>query len=188
MAMAVIFIDIMYIGKKKFKRDSFYGTGRTFVPFIPQPVDVAVAQRMAAEAPEVYMITKDAQGNPTVDYLEFLVNGNQKEFAEKLVTESSLETTLDALLKDANLLHNQADTLGVEVLVTNVNQQKASEIQKQQDEFLAFKTDINKAQSKKVLVKMVKDSLGIELKESTERAELESQALAEYKKQRGIVE
>lgn len=188
MAMAVIFIDIMYIGKKKFKRDCFYGTGRNFIPFIPQPVEVAIAQRMASEAPEVYMITKDAQGNPTIDYLEFLVNGNQKEFAEKLVSESSFETTLDELLKDANLLHNQADILGVQASVTNVNLQNESELKNKQADFLAFKTDVNKAQSKKVLIKMVKDSLGIELKESTERAELEAEALAEYKKQRGIVE
>lgn len=185
---AVIFVNLIYIGNKPFKRDSYYNTGLTFVPFMPQPVDVVAAHRMANENPAVYMITSDPYQNPTIPYLELLVNRGMRELAEKEVENSTLNKSLDELLESAGVLVKHAEQLGGEVVEANAAALKQEETKRLLDERAAFSAKISKSASKAILVKMGQEMFSADLNPSAGRGELEEQLIALWEKQRGMTE
>ena len=182
---AVIFLSVMYIGSKPVKVETYFLKGCRFIPFIPQPVEVAVAQEMAADNPEVYMITSDDRGIPTVDYIAFLVSNGRRSLAEKVVSDAKLDKSVDDFLEEHGYLSDLIESAEPNVPTSNVEKQLEEEQQKKLDGYIQFKQKVDKAVSKPALVKLAKSELDYDLADAT-RAEQEATLLEQYRIKRGI--
>lgn len=181
---AIIFLSIMYIGNAPFKRDAYFGSRRTFARLTPQEVEVNIAQKMAYQCPDVYMITHDGMGMPTPEYIIFLMKHELVDKAENELKKAGIEKTVEEFLKDHNALADLPKNLtaapGVVTRPEQVKQQQQLEAQQKVD---AFENELRKASNKKVLQKMA-SNIGYQISENEhDRSEMEQIILAEYRKQ-----
>jgi len=174
MSLAVIYAGVAYIGNKPFKRDTYYSTRLTFKPFEEQQVAVETANRMAVDCPDVYMITRDRDGEYTPEYKALLERrGYELENPEPVSVNKEPLDPVDA---------------GVEIVKAQQSasvKQASDDLAAQRDEKInQFAVEVAQQPNKPSLVKFGTQRLGVELSENDySRPELEEALRAEFVRQ-----
>jgi hypothetical protein len=94
-SVAILFLVVVYIGTKPFKRDTVYGTNLTWTPGQGNNVDAQIANRMAMNHPDVYVL-EDSDAHKA-----YLAGENP---AQKLTAAAPVKTVEDIIAEKVKAL------------------------------------------------------------------------------------